>query len=112
MVAIIRAEKDWTAAARLATLAVNGKLGRQTGGSWLDDLSELKKSVVLCDTHARKFVDKNYYRHEFYPYVAGACDYCGEEFSNCILYLHKRQAREAWIIRERYERLRNRGVFD
>jgi hypothetical protein len=83
--------------------------GRKIGGthgSWISDLVELKKSIVLCHACTRKFDHKknNYYKQCEFPHVLGKCDAC-KNFGKGDLFLHWSEAKKCWAIKEQTSRL-------
>lgn len=82
--------------------------GRYTSGSAnLDDMIELKKAVILCDTHSRKFSPKAA-RYRAHPdkrlrRVLGNCDVC-KQFGLSFLFLNEKDAHEEQKKLERFRR--------
>lgn len=67
------------------------KNGLPTGG-WIDDLSALRKAIILCWRCQPKFDHKraNYYKDERFPHVVGKCDGCREYMNHQTkLYIHE-----------------------
>lgn len=69
--------------------------GRKVGhpeGSYVSDLAERKKAIILCWRCQPRFDYKraHYYKDERFPYVVGRCDGC-REFMNhqAKLYIHE-----------------------
>lgn len=75
-----------------------------SGASNLLDLTDLKKSVVLCDSHARKFGHRKGFPYRLHPEhsrVIGRCDVCqawgpGRFFLNEPDWLQAVKALEKW----------------
>lgn len=68
------------------------------------NLTDLKKSVVLCDSHARKFNGKHPYRmHPEHQRVIGRCDYC-QVWGNGFFFLDEASWLEAVKAMEKYRR--------
>ena len=66
-----------------------------SGSAHLDDMIELQKALVLCDSHAMKFKPQAAH-YELHPAknmrrVQGNCDVC-QEFGAATLFLHESQA--------------------
>ncbi len=77
-----------------------------SGSAHLDDLIELRKALVLCDSHAIKF-RPDLAHYELHPAknmrrVQGNCDVC-QEFGAALLFLHESQALDE---RRKYENYR------
>ena len=85
---------------------------RYTSGSAnLDDMVALRKAVILCDQHARKF-NRRAARYELHPAenmrrVQGACDVC-KVFGFAFLFLHESDASGA---RKKWERYRTAAEY-
>ena len=67
-------------------------LGRPVGrpvGVWMDDLCQLRKSIVLCLSCQSGFAFRswNYYRDEVFGRVVGRCDACRDESHHAKLYI-------------------------
>lgn len=81
--------------------------GRKVGtthGSWISDLVELAKSIILCDRCCHKFDHKKhrYYKQREFPFVLGKCDAC-KNFGKGQLYLIESEARKCWDIKQKHE---------
>ncbi len=81
--------------------------GRKVGtthGSWISDLVELMKSIILCDRCSHKFDHKTYryYKQREFPFVLGRCDAC-KNFGRSQFYLHWSVAKKVWDIKQQYE---------
>lgn len=76
--------------------------GTQSAASWIGDLSDLKKCILLCSYCRRNFNHKkNHYRLMFVPDHTGAtdgfqsngqCDACKQQTANCgggTAYVHE-----------------------
>ncbi len=68
--------------------------GRKVGathGSYISDLAELKKAIVLCDSCAWRFRPRTYgyLRHTKFPIVQGNCDACKKFVTRGLYFLHK-----------------------
>lgn len=66
-----------------------------SGSAHLDDMIELQKAIVLCDSHALKFRPRAAH-YELHPAknmrrVQGNCDVC-QTFGAATLFLHESQA--------------------
>jgi hypothetical protein len=78
--------------------AIEFRKSRYTSGcANLDNMIELGKAVILCDTHSRKFSPKRA-RYRLHPdprmnRVNGCCDVC-QAFGLHFLYLNGAQANE------------------
>lgn len=105
----ILVRKDFTAKEiELARLkASEFRRNRYTSGSaHLDDMIELRKALILCDWHRRKFKPRLAH-YELHPAhnlrrVQGNCDWC-KMFGMATLYLHETFALEE---RRKYEKHR------
>lgn len=81
---------------------------RYTSGSAnLDDMIELKKAVILCDDHSRKFSPKAA-RYRAHPdkrlrKVFGNCDVC-KQFGLSSLFLNEKDAFDEQKKLERFQR--------
>ncbi len=81
---------------------------RYTSGSAnLDNMIALRKAVILCTTHARKFKPKSAH-YELHPAknmrrVQGPCDVC-RAFGLATLFLHESQAMDERRKTEKYRR--------
>lgn len=99
--------KDYTPGAiELAKLkSAEFRRNRYTSGSaHLDDMIELRKAIILCESHARKFKPRQAH-YELHPAqnmrrVQGNCDVC-RIFGLATLYLHASQALDE---RRKYEK--------
>jgi hypothetical protein len=58
-------------------------------GTWITDMGELQKSILLCRGCAHKFDPKkyNYYRTREFR-VLGKCDACREHDNEAVFFLH------------------------
>lgn len=68
-----------------------GRKAGTTAGSFIDDLAELKKSIVLCQSCAPKFRNarvRGYTIKHGLPLVSGRCDGCKDEGRDRILFIH------------------------
>lgn len=77
--------------------------GRKIGkphGSWVTDLAELQKSILLCDSCHHRFnhVQYGYYRQREFPYVAGKCDACKRECYGHF-FIHEAYLHQVWSVR-------------
>ena len=103
----ILVRKDYTAAeVDVAKVkATEFRRNRYTSGSThLDDMITLRKALILCDLHARKFKPRAA-RYELHPAenmrrVQGNCDWC-KMFNCATLFLHESQALDE---RRKYEK--------
>ena len=92
--------------------AAEFRRNRYTSGSaHLDDMIELGKAVILCDTHARRFKPRAA-RYELHPAenlrrVQGNCDVC-KMFGLATLYLPAKQATEE---RKKVEKFRRASEY-
>lgn len=92
---------------RANTGRVEFRPSRYTSGvANLDNMVELRKAVILCDSHARKF-DRRKARYEPHPdpnmrRVQGNCDVC-KMFGLASLFLHESLALDE---RRKFERYR------
>lgn len=66
-----------------------GRKYGNTVSSWISDLVELRKCIVLCWRCKPKFYYKRakYYRDEVFPYASGNCDGCRKTVVQGQLYL-------------------------
>ena len=81
--------------------------GRKIGtvkGSYISDLAELMKTIVLCYRCSHKFDHKKYryYQQREFPFVLGQCDAC-KDFGKGHLYLHQSEAQKCWDIKHKHE---------
>ena len=85
--------------------AAEFRRNRYTSGSaHLDDMITLRKALILCDLHARKFKPRAA-RYELHPAenlrrVQGNCDWC-KGFGFATLFLHESHALDE---RRKYEK--------
>lgn len=80
-----------------------------SGASNLLNMTDLKKSVFLCDSHARAFHGKHGYRpHPEHPRVIGRCDVC-QMFGPAIFYLSEAEWLEAMKAKEKFRAAREYG---
>jgi len=68
--------------------------GRRRGkpvGSYIVDLADLKKAIVLCSSCVSGFNPKphHYVRHKTIPYVRGQCDGCKGIFQRALMFVHE-----------------------
>jgi len=101
----ILVRQDFTPAevkqARLAASEYRKKQAT-SGAENVLNLTDLKKSVVLCDSHARKLHKKHGYRlHPEIPRVLGRCDVCqaygpGRFFVDEATWLESRKSMEKY----------------
>lgn len=93
---------------RAATKRVEFRPNRYTSGcANLDDMVELRKAVILCETHDRKFSPKAA-RYRAHPEkrmrrVLGNCDVC-QQFGLSFLYLNEIDAYDEQKKVERFKR--------
>jgi hypothetical protein len=70
-------------------------------GSWLADLTALKKSLVLCFRCKAKFQGsvsaREYYMDTRYPHVNGSCDGC-RELGQGNLFIHEDYVKDVWLV--------------
>ena len=78
-----------------------------TGSANLDDMVALKKAVILCGSHARKF---EYRKAKYAPHpdknmriVKGTCDVC-KAWDLCTLFLNGKDAEDQHRALEKYRR--------
>lgn len=93
---------------RADTKRVEFKPNRYTSGSAnVDDMVALKKAVILCDSHTRKFSPKaaKYRAHpdKNLRRVLGRCDAC-QAFGLSSLFLNEVDAHEEHLKIERFKR--------
>ena len=79
--------------------------GRKTGnphGTWVTDLAELAKTIILCDTCCKKFNWKKYryYKQREFPFVIGKCDAC-KTFGRAQLFIHWSEVKKCWATKEK-----------
>jgi hypothetical protein len=84
-----RDEKSWTKAERLKAYEHPGRKHGKPHGSFVIDLADLRKAVLLCSACASKF---DYKRHRFrleteFRYNLGNCDACKVFDSYCSMYI-------------------------
>ncbi len=78
--------------------------GRKVGkphGSFISDLAELQKSILLCDKCVGRFKNwrwYGYYRQREFPYVTGNCDACKER-CNGHFFIHESIVDQCWVRR-------------
>ncbi len=88
--------------------AAEFRRNRYTSGcAHLDDMIELRKAVILCDSHTRKFKPRAAH-YELHPAknmrrVVGDCDVCKAK-SLATLFLHESQALDERRKFEKYQR--------
>ena len=107
MSSTILVRKDFTPGEikRAEIKALEFRRNRYTSGcAHLDDMIELRKAVILCDSHARKFKPRQAH-YELHPAknmrrVVGGCDVC-KETGLATLFLHESQAIDE---RRKYEK--------
>lgn len=85
--------------------------GRKVGkphGTWVTDLAELCKTVILCDCCSHKFDRKKYryYKQREFPFVLGKCDAC-KNFGRAQLFIHESEVKKCWAAREPREKYFN-----
>ena len=84
-------------------LSMGRKLGKPIGG-YVDDLTALRQTVLLCEKHFRKFDHrKAHYFHEKNLRVGGKCDACREEMpGDGYLFIHESRIgpRSVWLPRQ------------
>lgn len=85
-----------------------------TGSAHLDDMVTLKKAVILCPAHARKFSPKQA-KYAAHPdkrmrRVNGQCDVC-RSTELCFLFLDEKSAFEERVKVEKFNRAREYGHF-
>ena len=70
--------KKYTKLDHMKRVETQGKHVGRTSGSYVLDLVDLKKTVVLCDLCRRKFNARayRYVQHYTIPRVQGQCDAC------------------------------------
>ncbi len=110
MSSTILVRKDFTPGEikRAEVKAAEFRRNRYTSGSaHLDDMIELRKAVILCDSHARKFKPRAA-RYELHPAtnlrrVQGNCDVC-KAFGLATLFLHESQAIDERRKHEKHQR--------
>lgn len=115
MSSTILVRKDFTPGEikRAEVKSAEFRRNRYTSGSaHLDDMIELRKAVILCDSHARKFKPRAAH-YELHPApnlrrVIGNCDSC-RTFGPGALFLHESQALDE---RRKYELFRQAGDYD
>jgi hypothetical protein len=68
-------------------------------------MTDLKKSVFLCDSDARRFNWRHhgYRRHPEYARVIGRCDVC-QQFGPALFYLSEPEWVKAHAAKEKYRR--------
>lgn len=110
MSSTILVRKDFTPGEikRAEVRAAEFRRNRYTSGSaHLDDMIELRKAVILCDSDARKFKPRKA-QYELHPApnmrrVMGNCDVC-QMFRPATLFLHESQAVDERRKHENYRR--------
>lgn len=80
-------------------------IGRRKGkpiGSYIIDLADLKKTIVLCSGCVKGFDAKRhgYYRQREYPYVRGNCDACRIFSNDASLFIHQKNVAGCWVTKE------------
>ena len=80
--------------------------GRKVGsahGSYISDLAELCKTILLCYSCTRKFDHKKYryYKQREFPYALGKCDAC-KAFGKNDLFLHESEVKKCWNITQKH----------
>ena len=96
-------KREWTKADILKSMEHPGR-GNHTAASWMGDLSELRKIILLCSFCKPHFNPrKNHYRRLYIPdptsttngYIHnGVCDGCKQRTENCgggTAYVHEAQ---------------------
>ena len=110
---LVRQEYTKNQVDRAAVKASEFRPSRYTSGSAnLDDMIALRKAVILCDSHARKFKPRAAH-YELHPApsmrrVIGNCDSC-RTFGPGALFLHESQALDE---RRKYELYRQACDYD
>ena len=105
---LVRQKRSAKQINREETRRVEFRPGRYTSGSAnLDNMIELKKAVVLCDSHARKFSPKAA-RYRAHPSknmrrVIGCCDVC-KDYGLSHLFLNEKDAYDEQKKLERFKR--------
>jgi hypothetical protein len=62
-----------------------------TAASWISDLSELRKTIILCWSCQSKFYHSrhNYYKDRKFAFVMGDCDGCRDFAHQGAVYIHE-----------------------
>lgn len=86
--------RNLSIAERLRAVEDPGKPRRQLAGTYVSDLSALKKAIQLCGLCLRKWHSANagYVTKRNLPFVRGRCDGCGEHHDRMRLFVHHTQA--------------------
>lgn len=80
--------------ARAGKLASMFRLGHKIGtvpGSRIDDATSLRKTLILCFAHRKKFNARayNYFEDRNLPDVVGTCEECGLRTDKARLLMHE-----------------------
>ncbi len=68
--------KEYSKLDHIKRVETKGNHRGRTAGSYVLDLADLKKAIVLCDQCRRKFNARGYVAHKTIPRVTGQCDAC------------------------------------
>ena len=80
----------------MGTLEARGAPTRVSAGSWIDDLTALKKCIMLCWKCEKKFKNYKKYGYERKKFICpgqqlaiGTCDGCKDRMTMCRMFLSK-----------------------
>ena len=106
------AKQQWTDQDRLKATEDKGRHWKRPAGGYIDDLSALRKSIVLCSQCIYKFNPRlNRYRKETdFPQVMGRCDGCKAHDARCTLYVAEELYAQVRMTRDDVRAMARRGM--
>ena len=84
----------------MSVIPFKGRTIGKPAGSYIADLVELKKAIVLCNACVNKFdAKRNHYFRERAMYVQGNCDACRRFSPQANLCVHESLLGQTWTPR-------------
>ena len=107
----ILAPRKWTPAERLQAMESPGRKVGKPAGSHMDDLSALRKCIVLCPLCVSKFSAKTsrYKMETEIPWATGRCDGCRVQDQRCRMFVAEEAYAQVRMTKEETRTMARRG---
>jgi len=106
----ILSRKNWTNQQILKTWEDPGRKRGQMAGTYVDDLCELAKTIILCPMciHAMNWRRKGYYSVTHFEHITcqGTCDGCRNQTNRGTFLIHETNVDACWMRKDEGRKFR------
>lgn len=104
-------KKQWSWKDILASTEDPGRKRGQTAGTYVGDLCELAKTLILCPMcqHSINWRRKGYYNvtHYEHIYCQGTCDGCRQQTNRGLFLIHETNVDNCWMRKDEGRKFRH-----